>query len=327
MSGLLVAFILSFGFAALYAYVVYWLDRFEREPKRLLVAVFVWGALFATVSAAIAELVLGAGVAALTGSDPLGEQVTRTFFAPLFEESLKGIAILLVFVAFYSEFDSIMDGIVYAGIVALGFAAMENTFYLFGGFDESGWAGLAGLFVLRVILTGWNHPMFTAFIGIGLAMARLNSNLAVRLAAPVGGWLLAVFAHSLFNTLLTVNEGALALLAFCTSWVGWLLMAVIIVWAISRESARARRYLQDEVARGTLTAQQYQLACRALAPTLTRLGALTSGHYRKTRRFFQVCGELAQKKEQLERFGEERGNREAVEALRAELASLSPIVA
>lgn len=326
MAGFVTAGLLSFGFAWLYAYIVYWLDRFEREPKRLLLVVFLWGALVATIAAAIAELILGAGVASFTGSESFGEMATHTFFAPFFEESLKGIAVFLVFIAFYSEFDSILDGLVYAGIVALGFAATENTFYLFSGYDEAGWAGLVGLFFLRIVLTGWNHPMFTAFIGIGLAVARLNRTRPIRLIAPFVGWLIAIALHSIFNTFLTVQEGALALLAFCVSWIGWLLIMVIVIWAIRLDRSRVKKFLSDEVERGTITAEQFRTASSALAPTGARLRALGSGHYRKTRRFFQVSGELAQKKAQLDEFGEERGNRAAVESLRAELAALSPQV-
>ena len=47
--------------------------------------------------------------------------------APIIEESLKGLAVLLVFLLFRKEFDSILDGIVYAAITALGFAATENS--------------------------------------------------------------------------------------------------------------------------------------------------------------------------------------------------------
>ena len=47
-------------------------------------------------------------------------------------------------------------------------------------------------FFFRVIFTGWNHAAFTAFTGIGIAIARLgNRNLAVKLVAPIVGWFIA----------------------------------------------------------------------------------------------------------------------------------------
>lgn len=324
MFALLAAFFLSFVPAWFYAYVVYWLDRFEREPKKLLIVVFLWGALVATIGAAVAEYLLGEGFLALTGNESLTQMANAAFFAPIVEESLKGLAILLVAFVFRSEFDSILDGIVYAGIVALGFAATEDFFYLFSGYLEEGWATLFGLFFLRVILTGWNHAAFTAFIGIGIALARLNKNVLVKIFAPLGGWVCAVILHGVYNALLT-TASAVALLALCISWMGWLVVFAVIVWAIRMERARAKKFLQEEVERGIITPAQYRVATSALAPTFTRLGALGSKHFWETRRFYQVCGELAQKKEQLEKYGEERGNAQIVQGLRAELHELARV--
>jgi RsiW-degrading membrane proteinase PrsW (M82 family) len=326
MPAFLAAVVLSFVPMWFYGYIVYWLDRFEREPLRLLVIVFLWGAFIATIGAAIAEIVFGAGVLAVTGNKSLTELANDAFFAPIVEESLKGLAILLVALVFRSEFDSVLDGIVYAGIVALGFAATEDVFYLVGGYDEKGWGMLFGLFFLRVILTGWNHAAFTAFTGIGIAVGRLKKNIPIKLLAPFVGWSIAVILHGTFNGLLAVQSGAGAVLALCISWINWLAVAAIILWAIGRERARAKKFLLEEVQQGFMSPAQYRIATSAIAPTFTRLGALGSGHFWDTRRFYQVCGELAQKKEQLEKFGDEQGNAAAVKALQAELASLATVV-
>lgn len=325
LAAFFLAVVLSFVPMWLYAYIVYWLDRFEREPKKLLVVVFFWGAFVATIGAAIIELILGESLLAITQNQSLTDVASSAIFAPIVEESLKGIAILIVAFVFRSEFDSILDGIVYAAIVALGFAALEDVFYLFSAYIEEGWDYFFGLFFLRVILTGWNHAAFTAFIGIGVAVARLNQNVAVKILAPIAGWTFAVLLHATFNGLLTTASGAGSLLALCISWVGWGAVFAIILWAITIERARARRFLQDEVERGVISPAQYKIATSALAPTFTRLGALGSGSFWKTRRFYQVCGELAQKKEQFEKYGEERNNAALIEKLRTELAQLAPL--
>jgi len=59
---------------------------------------------------------------------------------------------------------------------------------------------------------------------------------------------------------------------------------------------------------------------------MARLRAIFAGRYRATRRFYQLCSELAHKKFQLERFGDEGGNRRIIEQTRAQLADLSPQV-
>jgi RsiW-degrading membrane proteinase PrsW (M82 family) len=135
---------LFFGFVPMlfFAWVLYWLDRFEKEPKILLGGVFIWGALVAAGMAFVVNTLFGMGVYFFTGSEIATELATGSLVAPPVEETLKGLAILLVFFLFRREFDSILDGIVYAGIAALGFAATENAYYIYnfgyleGGFGE-----------------------------------------------------------------------------------------------------------------------------------------------------------------------------------------------
>jgi hypothetical protein len=48
-----------------------------------------------------------------------------------------------------------------------------------------------------------------------------------------------------------------------------------------------------------------------------------SGYLKPTRRFYDLCGELAHKKNQLARYGEEDGNTAVIEGLRKEMAQLA----
>jgi RsiW-degrading membrane proteinase PrsW (M82 family) len=319
----LLAFLLSFIPALVYAAIVYWTDRYEKEPKRLLLGVFLWGALVSVIGALIAELILSAGTLMVTQSKPITQFLSGSLYAPVIEESLKGLAVLLVFLISYSEFDSILDGIVYAGIVALGFAATENMLYLWDAGSERGVGGLMTLFFMRVILGAWDHPMYTAFTGIGLAMARLSPNLLVKLAAPVIGWCVGTGFHALHNGIILGARGMGVCLAFPIDWIGWLFIAGVIVWAVRRERGWLVKHLREEVDGGTLTLAQYRVAVSNLGRAGAALSALGRGQYRATSRFFAVCAELAFKKEQRERLGEERGNSARIAQLRDELARLS----
>jgi hypothetical protein len=77
------------------------------------------------------------------------------------------------------------------------------------------------------------------------------------------------------------------------------------------------------VAYGRISEQQYRTATTFFQAN-AHLSALTSGTFRSTSRFYQVCGELAHKKEQLTKVGDESGNTVIVENLRVELAQLAP---
>ncbi len=321
MLALFLALFLSFVPALIFAFIVYWLDRYEKEPLPLLGGVFIWGAVVATIGALIIEVILEFATGQVTGSRAIASQIGSSIYAPVVEESLKGFAVLLVFIIFFSEFDDLMDGLVYAGIVALGFAATENVLYLWSASDAGGIRAMLGLWVIRVVLDGWAHPLYTAFIGMGLAMARLSRGISPKLLWPLIGWVAAVVIHSLFNTVAGWN----IVLALCIDWAGWILIAVLIVLILRREGRWIAAHLREEVEHGTISAAQYRTACSTWLQSRARLGALADGRYRATARFYQLCGELAQKKQQLATLGEERGNTHRIEQLRAELARLAPM--
>jgi protease PrsW len=319
---------LLFGFVPMFffAFFIYWLDRYEKEPKALLTTVFLWGVIVAAGGAFIIDTVLGAGVYLFTRSVTATELTSGSLIAPVVEESLKGLAVLIVFFIFRSEFDSILDGIIYAAIVALGFAAAENSFYIYTkGYQESGWNGFWLLVFVRVVLVGLQHPFYTAFIGIGLAISRMNRNIAIILLAPIVGWCVAVFTHAFHNTVLTLvpGLGGLAVGALF-DWSGWIAMAGFAVWALWHEAAYLKQHLGQEVTLGTISSPQYQTAIYASRQTMAAFNALFSRKYAATVKFYQLCGELAHKKEQLLTVGDETGNGLIIQSLRTELRRLGP---
>ncbi len=321
---------LFFGFVPMFifAYIIYWLDRYEKEPKLLLGIVFIWGALVAAGGAFIINTVLGLGVYIFTSSEAATDIATGSLIAPVIEELLKGFAVLIVFILFHKEFDGILDGIVYAAIAALGFAATENAYYIYNyGYLESGFVGIGILTFVRVILVGWQHPFYTAFTGIGFAIARLNRSTLVKLTAPLIGLCIGIFAHSAHNTLATFLPGlsGLAIGTFI-DWSGWLVMIIFILWALYREQRWLTAHLREEVQLGVITPRQYNVACSAWSQSYAGFSALFSGRYGLTRRFYQAAGELAFKKYQRQTMGDESGNTAIIEKLRTELAHLSPHV-
>jgi RsiW-degrading membrane proteinase PrsW (M82 family) len=326
--GLLLSIFLGFVPMFVFAYIIYWLDRYEKEPKLLLGGAFIWGALVASGGSFLVNTILGLGIYLFTGSEAATELTTGSLIAPFVEESLKGFAVLIVFLLFRKEFDSWMDGVVYAAVVALGFSATENTYYIYTyGFAEQGMEGLLFLAFVRVILVGWQHPFYTAFIGIGLAAARLVRPTALVLLAPLIGWTVAVITHSLHNTLATIFPAPGGLLfGAIWDWLGWFFMFLFILWAISRDQLAIVRHLKEEVELVMITTAQYRTACSAWSQSAARVGAMLSGRYPSTSRFYQLCAELAHKKEQLQRLGEEGGNTRLIEELRLELNRLSPLI-
>jgi RsiW-degrading membrane proteinase PrsW (M82 family) len=321
------AFLVSifFGFVPVFimALFVYWLDRYEKEPLILLGATFFWGAVFAAGGAFVINTVFGIGIYALTGSGDVADQATASLVAPFVEEGLKGLAVLMIFLFFHNEFDSILDGIIYAAIAALGFAATENVLYIYQhGYLEGGWNGLWQLVFIRDVVVAWQHPFFTSFIGIGLAIARLNRNMLLKIVAIPAGYAFSVFTHAFHNSFASLLGGLTGFaLGSVIDWFGWFIMAIFIILMIARERSILQKQLKEEVASGSISMAQYQ---KALSPFTMSTAFFTGGS--TAARFYQVCGELAHKKEQFLKLGDEKGNAAIIQSLHNELATLAPRV-
>jgi RsiW-degrading membrane proteinase PrsW (M82 family) len=323
--GVLLSILFGFVPMLLFAYIIYWTDRYEKEPKLLVGGVFFWGAIVAAGAAFIANSLLGLGVYVFTGSQEISKLSTSSVIAPIIEETLKGIACLLVFLYFRNEYDSILDGIVYAALTALGFAATENAYYIYTyGFQENGMNGILWMFFIRVILVGWQHPFYTSFIGIGLAISRLNRNRWIMITIPILGLGIAIFVHSIHNTISAIFQGLEGFgIELIYDWSGWIAMGIFIIWALYREQRWIITQLGEEVSNGTITFAQYKTACSAWAQTSKRIAALFSGQYRKINRFYSLTAELAYKKQHRFLPGEKERNQAEIDVLRSELGQLS----
>jgi RsiW-degrading membrane proteinase PrsW (M82 family) len=225
-----------------------WLDRYEPEPMRLLVLAFCWGALVATAAA----LVLQSVDQYFAGTS---EDMSATIVAPLTEELTKGLFVVLLLWFRRHELDGILDGLVYAGLVGVGFAFTENILYLataYVGDDGPGGLGAAtALFVLRGIFSPFAHPLFTSFIGIGVGVAVTTRRPALRLAAPVLGYLLAVALHAAWNASAFFQGGELFFLTYVVAMVpAFLVFVAFAVWARRQEGALLTRSLTDAAHRG-----------------------------------------------------------------------------
>lgn len=311
-----------------YAALIYWIDRYEKEPLPLLGGLFAWGAVFAVAWSLILETALGLGVFLVTESEAAVTMSTVSVFAPLVEEFLKGLALVVVLIGFRLEFDSYLDGIVYGAIIGLGFAATENAFYIYTlGYLEDGWAGLATVSALRIVLFGFQHAYYTAFSGLGFAASRLSRRPAIRWAAPPAGLALAVLSHAFHNSLIPLVRGlgGLALLT-AADWMGWGVMVGVIVWALRRERAWILGYLQAEVQQGVLTPAQLEVAASPVRQTAARWQAWRQGRRSPVSRFYQACAELAWKKNKAESEGADPEVAARIERLREQVRALSPTV-
>jgi hypothetical protein len=132
-----------------------------------------------------------------------GDLAAAVISAPIAEEACKGTFLIGLLWLWRREFDGVVDGIVYAGLVAAGFAFTENVLYFGRAFALDG-GSVAVIFLLRGVLAPFAHPVFTSIIGITVGLvARRRNPAGQALLHPAGylvvGYLGAVGLHALWN--------------------------------------------------------------------------------------------------------------------------------
>jgi RsiW-degrading membrane proteinase PrsW (M82 family) len=316
-AGLLLAVLASAVPTALYVGTLYWLDRYEKEPRLLVAAAFLWGSIPALALALAAEVFFRLPPN-LIGPEAL-EAAQLGLIAPLLQEALKGMAVLFIAVRYWREFDNVLDGIIYGAVVGFGFAMTGNMIDLLSAFALWGFEGLnLGAFV-EGLLYGLNHALYTAIFGASLGLARLTQERWQRRASPLGGFVLAVAAHALQNRLLWRILG-LNMMTLVTTGSGLVLIGVVATWSLARQ----RRSLEEQL-KGELPEWLYRIILTPGERIRAQWRALRDegpGAWYRTRRLHQLCAELAFKKMQRSHRSDEADIAQAIERLRAEIDTL-----
>jgi len=270
-----------------------WLDRYEPEPVRYLALAFCWGAVIATTT----SLVVNNFASDRFTDWGLPDALVAVLVAPFIEELTKALGPLLILLRRRREFSGITDGIVYCGLSATGFAMVENILYLGGygwasGFERYGPAsaaqGVIALFIMRIMLTGFAHPLFTSMTGIGLGISARSADRRVQWLAPVAGLLVAMMLHGAWNLMATLTEVTQELLVFLYGYIAvmvpiFLAAVGAAVWLRSWEGRLAERTLPVYVRSGWLS-----------PPEVAALGTLARRH--SARRWARrVAGEVGAK--------------------------------
>ncbi|KOT31238.1 membrane protein [Streptomyces caelestis] len=242
-----------------------WLDRVEPGPWRNLLFSFAWGACAAALMAIVANSFATRWIATAT-ADPTGaDTLGSTVIAPVVEESAKAAAVLLVFLFRRRDFTGILDGVVIAGVTATGFAFTENILYLgtaFGTDRLTGDSGIASVtaatFFVRIVMSPFAHPLFTVLTGIGFGAAALSTDRqrVRRVLLPLGGLLLAMGVHALWNGSSTLGRYGFLVVyaAFMVPVFG--LLTWLVVWTRQRELRTVRAELPAYATAGWLDAAE-----------------------------------------------------------------------
>ncbi len=191
---------------------VWWKDKYQREPFSQIAKGFLYG----VVSAGIALMLeTGVQMLALAPDEPatLFEALWKAFVSAAIPEELAKLLMLWLLLRKNRYFDERFDGIVYAACVGMGFAATENIIYLFSNLE--GWQSVA---VGRAMFAVPGHFMFAVAMGYFYSMVYFG-DMSWRKASRVL-WI-PVLLHGTYDGLLFMSQ-------VNTMWSGIILMGFYI---------------------------------------------------------------------------------------------------
>lgn len=180
-------------------------DRFEPEPRGKVFKTMALGAL-AIFPAVALEL---AGQAVLLPDGPNASVVSLgvyAFVVVAFSEELVKLGAVWIYIYRDAEFDEPYDGVVYCVAASLGFAIVENVFYV----ADYG----AGTGVLRALLAVPAHALFGVTMGYFVGQAKFAGSPGAEVRLNLTGLLAATLMHGTYDFLLFHGHPLLALAVF-----------------------------------------------------------------------------------------------------------------
>jgi RsiW-degrading membrane proteinase PrsW (M82 family) len=286
-----------------------WLDRWEPEPPRLLVMAFLWGAsvavLFSMVFTVLFEHLLGAADSGADGNPGL---LMGAVVGPAVEEAFKGFFLLLMLTGRRrNELNTLTDCLVYAGLTAVGFAWLENIFYLGSAETLKGSLAIAGL---RLVIAPFAHPFFTSMTAIGVYFALKQRTFAAKAGCILLGYLGAVLMHGLWN-----GSALISVKTYVAVYLLWMMPLFALGVVVALASRRREQHiiagkLPGMIAGGLLTpVEAGWLSSLKTRKAVLRQADQVGGRHAATavKGFLNQVVELAYVRDRIDRgFGDER---------------------
>lgn len=172
---------------------IYVKDKFEKEPKGFLLKNFLLGA-FVSVLITLVLGVLGDFLFPITEQQSVIQQFVKAFFVVALVEEFSKYIIVKYYAQKNNEFNEPFDGIVYAVMISMGFAASENLLYVF----HFG----AGTGIMRAFTAVPAHATFGILMGYFMGKAKFSEN---RVKLNLFGLLIATIFHGAYDFFLFIN--------------------------------------------------------------------------------------------------------------------------
>jgi len=198
-----------------YLLIIWWMDRYEREPFSLVLKNYLWGGIGAIVFAIAWSTIIYTFISLFIFDKAQLERIGTIGVAPFVEEITKGA--FLIFIIRNKNFDNITDGIVYGGAIGLGFGMTENFLYFITyGNTLTNWITIV---IIRTLFSAVMHCVATASFGAFLAYSKYKKEPA-KILFIFTGLLVAILIHFAWNFSISFKS---------TTILGFLFMILTII--------------------------------------------------------------------------------------------------
>ena len=206
---------------------IYFKDKYNREPLGLLILSFFMGIL-SIIPAVIIQIALTKPVEHIMGKGMLYTAVFSYLIVALGEEGSKFLA--LRFIPYRRKaFDDPFDGIVYAVVVSMGFATLENILYVMDHGFATG--------ILRMFLSVPAHATFGVLMGYHVGLARFDPANKRKYMFLAIFW--PVVFHGTFDFLLFVGN---TWMHFAGAVISFIVAAKLSLKLIRRKQEISKKY-------------------------------------------------------------------------------------
>ena len=172
---------------------IYFQDKYEKEPKGLLILGFLLGAILSIIIVTVIYIITGKLIP-LTDEYSIWQQFIQAFVVVALSEEFSKYIIVKYFAQPRKAFNEPYDGIIYAVMVSMGFACTENIMYVLqGGYTTA---------FLRAITAVPAHATFGILMGYYMGKAKFSDN---RFILNMAGLFLAVLFHGAYDFFLFIG--------------------------------------------------------------------------------------------------------------------------
>lgn len=172
---------------------IYIKDKYEKESKRILLVTFLLGAILSIVITTILYLVSDKYIP-LPDDHSIWQQFVKAFFVVALIEEFSKYIMVRYYAQPRKDFNEPYDGIIYAVMVSMGFAFVENIFYVIeGGMNVA---------LLRAFTAIPAHASFAVIMGYYMGKAKFSNN---PMKYNLIGLALAVLFHGAYDFFLFIK--------------------------------------------------------------------------------------------------------------------------